>query len=123
MIIKLSKDCRIEGSDGLQFVVQVREQITDKAVGGKVSEHAGELSGWRNRGYHGTLPQALNGVLKRTLVTGKQEVSVKQLIAYLDLVTQRLVRASEGVTSARAAAEMEGSVDPEEFDALFAEVG
>ena len=121
MIIKLSKDCRIDASDGLQFTIQTRELITDRAVGGKVSKRAGELSEWKNRGYYGSLVQALNGVLRRTLVVDAHEVSVTQLRNHIDQVAAHLEKSCEGVVTARSAAELEGVVDIEGLDAMFSE--
>ncbi len=119
MIIKLSKDCRIVGEDGIQFTLQVRERVTDRAVGGRVSDRAGEMSGWKSKGYYGTLAAACHGVLKRVAITKKGECSVKDLVAHLDRVALRIEKACEGVVSARGAAELAGTVTAEELDALF----
>lgn len=121
MIIKVSKDCRIEGSDGMQFILQVRERITDRAVGGRVSDRAGELSDWKNKGYYGNLGQVMGAILKRVVLTGSQKVTLQQLKDHVDRVAAHLERACEGVVTARSAAEMEGQVDIEGLDELFSE--
>ena len=123
MIIKVAKDCRVVADDGLQFVVQVRERIGDKSVGGKVSERAGELSDWRTRGYHGTLAQAMQSVLKLAIMSKSGEKNAKELIAYIETVARRIDQVCEGVVGARAAAELDGAVNADDLDELFAEVG
>ena len=123
MIIKLSKDCRIAGEDGIQFTLQVRERITDRAVGGKVSDRAGEMSNWKTRGYYGSLEQAFKAVLKRSVLTQRGEVDAKKLIVHLEAVTKRIEAVCEGLVGAAGAADMEGQVASEDLDELFAEVG
>ena len=119
MIIKLAKDCRIVGEDGIQFTLQVRERVSDKAVGGKVSDNAGELSGWKTKGYYGSLGQACQGVMKRVTLTKGGQVTVRDLMTHLEQLTRRIEQACEGVVSARAAAELNGQVDAAVLDALF----
>ena len=121
MIIKLSKDCRIAGEDGIQFTLQVRERITDRAVGGKVSDRAGEMSGWKTRGYYGTLAQACNAVLKRSLLTKRGEADVRKLVAHLDELTARIEAVCEGIVGAKGAAELQVTVLGDDLDELFSE--
>ena len=123
MIIKLSKDCRIAGEDGIQFTLQVRERITDRAVGGKVSDRAGEMSGWKTRGYYGTLAQACNAVLKRSLLTKRGEADVRKLVAHLDELTARIEAVCDGIVGAKGAAELDGTVLGDDLDELFSEAG
>lgn len=119
MIIKLSKDCRIEASDGLQFTLQVRERVSSKGVGGKVSSRVGELTDWKNKGYYGTISQAMKAVLKRSILTKRDEVDAKELAAYLEKVTRRIENACEGLVKASSAAQLVGVVEADTLDELF----
>lgn len=125
MIIKLSKDCQIVGEDGMQFVLQAREIVSDKAVGGKVSDRAGKLSGWRTKGYYGSLKQACDAAMRFSLIAAKGQPSIRALMAHMDAVAGRIERACEAVVTAKAAAELDGTVVPEDLDLdeLFGKVG
>ena len=112
MIIKLAKDVRLKGEDGVQFTLQVLR------TKGEESRDVGEKF-WYTLGYYGDLQSAMKGVLKHSVLSGKAEVSGKQLAQHVDMVMARIVSACEGVMSAKSAADYDGTVTADALDELM----